>query len=185
MKKIIYKIIDKLFLANCSHYNSLSVRQKVRSKQQARKIFKQNDIPYAQGMSFINPYKAFVFAKKYGFPLVVKPNIGGYSRGSHFPIKNYFQLFKAVFLVKIWWPKSIIEKYLEGKNYRIIVVENEIMSLIERFPAQVIGDGIHSVQSLIALENNARQTMKLHPIIHPLKINRMAKKLLKQQKYRS
>ncbi len=87
--------------------------------------------------------------KQYGFPLVIKPNVSGYSRGSYFPITNHKELWKAALLAKIWWPTSIIEQYLQGKNYRVVVVKNEIMSIIRRYPPFIIGDGRSSIEQLI------------------------------------
>jgi hypothetical protein len=43
--------------------------------------------PYAKGRTFVNPYSAFKFYEQYGFPLVIKPNVGGFSRGAYFPIE--------------------------------------------------------------------------------------------------
>jgi len=44
-------------------------------------MFEQHDFPHAKGDIFYSPFKAISFAKEHGFPLVVKPNVSGYSRG--------------------------------------------------------------------------------------------------------
>ena len=75
-------------MGGCSNYNSLEVRKSCRSKEQARDKFQQGNIPYAKGLIFFNPFAAIRFAKEHGFPLVIKPNVSGFSRGSHFPIRN-------------------------------------------------------------------------------------------------
>lgn len=167
-RKIIYKWIDKLFLRGCSSYNSLEVRKSCRSKLQARKVFEANGIPHSEGTIFFNPFGAYVFAKQYGFPLVIKPNVSGFSRGSYFPITSYAELWKAAFMVKIWWPFSVIEKYLEGANYRVVVANGEIMSVIRRYPPFVVGDGKSSISELIDRENDIRKEMQLFPVNHPI-----------------
>jgi len=168
INRLIYKWIDKRFLGGCSNYNSLEVRKSCRSKQQARSVFAAHDIPHAEGTTFLNPLSAVSFARKHGFPLVVKPDVSGFSRGSHFPITNYKELLAAVFLAKMWWPVSVVEKYLEGKNYRIVVVKEGIMSVIRRYPPFVDGDGQSSIGSLIDKENETRKRMGLYPVIHPI-----------------
>ncbi len=181
LKQIIYSWIDEKFLGGCSNYNSLSTRKSCRSKKQAREMFSQNGIPHAKGDIFWGPVKPFKFAKKYGFPLVVKPNVSGFSRGSHFPINNYCELFKAILFVKIWWPTSVIEQYLKGKNYRVVVVKDQIMSVIRRYPPFVIGDGRLSITELIDRENKVRSQMGLFPVIHPIQKNTRTARFLKKK----
>ncbi|SFV56364.1 Glutamate--cysteine ligase [hydrothermal vent metagenome] len=180
MKYFIYKIVVKYFLKDCSDYNPLIVRQSCRSKQQARKAFKKLKIPYAKGDIFFNPFKVLSFVRKNGFPVVIKPNIGGFSRGAYFPITNLFQLVKASFAVKKWWFSSVIEEYLEGNNYRIVVVKEDIMTIAKRFPPFVIGDGINTISTLIDIENKKRIEKKLLPILKAIPKNRKIKKYLKQ-----
>ena len=167
-KKIIYKWIDRLFLGGCSSYNSLAVRKSCRTKFQARSAFAKNNIPHAQGTLFLNPLKAHQFARKHGFPLVIKPDVSGFSRGSHFPITNFSELWKAAILVKIWWPISVIERYQEGRNYRVLVVKGKIMSVIRRYSPFVDGDGTATIAELIDRENAIRKEMGLYPVNHPI-----------------
>ncbi len=168
LKRMIYGWVDKNFLGGCSSYNSLEVRKSCRSKLQARTVFAANGIPHAAGTTFFWPWTAFRFAKEHGFPLVIKPNVSGFSRGSHFPITGYAELMKAALLVKVWWPVSVVEKYLQGRNYRVTVVDGEIMSVIRRYPPFVDGDGLSTIDILIDRENIKREEMGLYPVIHPI-----------------
>jgi cyanophycin synthetase len=61
----------------------------------------------------------------------------------------------------------IKETYLVGTNYRIILYRGQIVSIIERHFPQVIGDGKHTIQDLIDIENTSR-TIK-NKIVHQLK----------------
>jgi D-alanine-D-alanine ligase-like ATP-grasp enzyme len=168
LRQMLYSWVDRKFLGGCSHYNTLATRKSCRSKKQAREAFSDNGIPHARGEIFYGLLAPFRFAKKYGFPLVVKPNVSGFSRGSHFPITTYGELLKAVLLVKIWWPSSVVEQYLEGRNYRIVVVKDGIMSVIRRYPPFIVGDGQSTIAELIDRENEIRREMNLYPVIHPL-----------------
>jgi len=182
LKRIIYSWVEEKFLGGCSNYNSLSTRKSCRSKKQAREMFAKNNIPHAKGKIFHGPIKAFRFVKKYGFPVCVKPNVSGFSRGSYFPINSYWDLLKAIVLVKIWWPSSVIEQYLEGKNYRVVVVKDEIMSVIRRYPPFVIGDGQSNIGDLIDKENKIRRQMELGPVIHSIQKSFGVTRFLKKKK---
>ncbi len=44
---------------------------------------------------------------------------------------------------------AIIEKYLPGRDYRIVVLDGEVISAYERVPLSVVGDGTSSIASLL------------------------------------
>jgi len=181
IKKIIYAWISKKFMGGCSNYNSLEVRRSCRSKEQARDRFKQGGIPHAQGLIFFNPFAAVRFAKQHGFPLVIKPNVSGFSRGSHFPIRNYKELWKAIFFAKCWWPFTVVEQFLEGKNYRVVVANGKIVSVLQRYAPSVKGDGKSTISELMRKENKIREEMKLYPVISPLKENAQSRAFIAKQ----
>ncbi len=181
MKKALYSWISKTFMDGCTSYNSLDVRKSCRSKRQAREAFDAHNVPYAKGEIFINPFRAIRFAEKHGFPLVVKPNVGGFSRGSYFPINNYKELWKAVILAKIWWPASVVEQYLEGRNYRVLVANGKVISVIRRYSPYVTGNGQDSIKALIEKENSTREEMGLYPVIYPLQTGDVTQNYLAKQ----
>ena len=47
----------------------------------------------------------------------------------------------------------IVESYISGKDYRILVVNNQVVAVAERVPAHVEGDGVHTVRELIDITN--------------------------------
>lgn len=181
LKKSLYAWISRRFMNDCSSYNSLEVRRGCRSKEQARAIFADNRVPHAKGLVWLNPWKAHQFAKRHGFPLVIKPNVGGFSRGSHFPINDFRSLWKAALLVKIWWPTSVVEQYLLGANYRVLSTRDQIISVIRRYPPFVDGDGTRSISELIDEENRVRKTMQLLPTIHTIQKNEPVVQYLRKQ----
>lgn len=182
MNALIYAWISEKYMDGCSNYNSLQVRKSCRSKAQGRAVFADNDVPHAHGMMFLWPWTAHAFAKKHGFPVVVKPNVSGYSRGSYFPINNFGELWKAIFLAKIWWPTTVIEHFLQGANYRVLATDHSLISVIRRYPPFVIGNGKDSISRLIDTENRIRKEMQLHPVIFPLNKGEQVVGHLKKQK---
>lgn len=183
LKKYLYAWISKTFMADCSNYNDLSVRKSCRSKEQARNIFALANIPHAQGDIFLNPFSAIKFAKKHGFPLVIKPNISGFSRGSFFPIENYKALWRAIFFAKLWWPYTVVEQYLQGANYRVLVANGKVISVLQRYAPFVRGDGKATIAQLIDTENSIRKKMNLYPCISPLQKGRQTTDFLAQSGY--
>jgi D-alanine-D-alanine ligase-like ATP-grasp enzyme len=168
LKSLIYAWISEKYMHGCSNYNSVEVRRGCRSKAQGRAIFANNNVPHARGLIFFWPWAAHAFAKTHGFPLVIKPNVSGYSRGSYFPINDLKSLYKAIFWAKLWWPTTVIEQFLKGSNYRVLSTNDGLISVIRRYSPFVIGNGKDTISKLIDDENIVRQEMKLHPTIYPL-----------------
>jgi len=172
LRKKLYAWISQKYMDGCSNYNSLAVRRNCRSKAQARNKFNEYDIPHARGAIFLSPWSAHKFAREHGFPLCIKPNVSGFSRGSHFPINNFRELWKAALWVKVWWPTSVVEQYLLGRNYRVLATRDDLASVIRRYPPFVDGNGEDDISSLIDTENATRTEMQLYPTIYPIQKNR-------------
>ena len=179
LKTKLYAYISQKYMDGCSNYNSLAVRRSCRSKEQARNKFAEHDLPHAKGEIFLSPWSAKRFAKEHGYPLVIKPNVSGFSRGSHFPIEDVKGLFKAAFMVKVWWPFSVVEQYLLGANYRVLATQDGLVSVIRRYPPFIDGDGKNTISDLIDMENATREKMGLFPVIYPIKKSPQVQKYLK------
>ena len=168
LKSLLYHWLSERYMHGCTSYNTLAVRKGCRSKAQGREVFARNDVPHARGMIFLLPWRVRAFVKEHGFPVVVKPNVSGYSRGSYFPINNFRELWRGIALAKLWWPTTVIEQYLKGANYRVLATGHNLVSVIRRYPPFVIGNGKDSISALIDEENRVRAAMKLHPTIFPI-----------------
>lgn len=181
LKSWLYTWISEKYMHGCSNFNTVEVRRGCRSKAQGRAVFEKNKVPHARGKIFFWPRTAIQFANEQGYPLVIKPNVSGYSRGSYFPIRNRAELYRAIFWAKIWWPTTVIEQYLLGSNYRVLTKKNDLISVIRRYSPFVIGNGKDTINQLIEEENRIRKEMKLHPTIYPLsKSDKVAAYLKKQ-----
>ncbi len=181
LNSLVYTWISNRYMHDCSNYNTLAVRKSCRSKILCRMHFEKHNFPHAQGMLFVWPWQAHRFARKHGFPVVIKPNVSGYSRGSYFPIFSFNELYKAIFWAKAWWPSTIIEKYLLGANYRVLVGRHDLISVIRRYPPHVIGNGQDTVEKLIDEENRTRDQMQPAPTVYPISKSSKVKMHLKKQ----
>ncbi|MDP2789365.1 MAG: cyanophycin synthetase [bacterium] len=88
------------------------------------------------------------YAKKLGYPVIVKPN--NKSQGSDVCLVwNKKELLRA--LVKIFKDEKValVERYLPGRDYRIVVLDKEIISAYERIPLSVTGNGKSSILALL------------------------------------
>jgi D-alanine-D-alanine ligase-like ATP-grasp enzyme len=93
------------------------------------------------------PY-AETYAERLGYPVIVKPNSKSQGNGVSL-VWNKKEL--KIALLKIFKDEkiAILEKYLPGKDYRVVVLDREIISAYERLPLAVVGDGQHSILTLL------------------------------------
>ncbi|KTD23636.1 cyanophycin synthetase [Legionella lansingensis] len=84
-----------------------------------------------------------------GFPLVIKPINGNHGRGI---TTNISAKEKAIIGFKFAQEVSsevIVEKFVEGFDYRFLLINNQVVAVAKRTPAMIVGNGIDSIQTLI------------------------------------
>jgi cyanophycin synthetase len=122
-------------------------------KELTKKILSQNNIPVPYGVVVKSLQEALEAAKNVGYPLVVKPVDSNQGKGVTVNILSESQIEQA-FNEAMWYSKkAIIEKYIYGKDYRVLVVGGHVCAVAERRPPLVIGDGRSTVSELVKLEN--------------------------------
>ena len=47
----------------------------------------------------------------------------------------------------------LVEEFIEGEEYRLLVINGKTCSIVKRIPANVTGDGIHTISELISAKN--------------------------------
>ena len=60
--------------------------------------------------------------------------------------------------------KVIGEEFIEGSNYRLLVLGKRVIGIVRRKPAFVIGDGINTIEKLIETKNIERKSKLLKSI---------------------
>lgn len=99
--------------------------------------------------------RAFAYAARLGFPLVVKPRFGSYSRHVFTNIQDERSLRSAVREVLRYGPAFLIERYFgEGLVTRLSVVDFQLCGALTRLHPHVTGDGVRTVDGLIQQKNS-------------------------------
>ena len=109
---------------------------------------------------------------KLNYPLVVKPTNGTYGNGVKTNINNKKELKDHIVLLLNKNKNILIEEHHFGNDYRILVIKNEIVAVVQRSKPHVIGDGKSNLKDLIK-----------HHKYNDHKIHNIDLKLIKSQKY--
>tara|TARA_Y100001968_G_C19421778_1_gene752134 strand:- start:1157 stop:2203 length:1047 start_codon:yes stop_codon:yes gene_type:complete len=92
------------------------------------------------------------------FPVVLKPLCSS-SKGQDVlcNIQTIAELHQHVTRYLAQYPSVIIERFhAHLTSYRVLMFRGNIIGVVERIPAMIVGDGIHSIKELIALTNQQR-----------------------------
>ncbi len=93
--------------------------------------------------------QALEAARTMGFPVVAKPRGQDRQLGVTVDIESESELAKAFDHARKYGGDVLIEELLKGENYRALVVDGVIVSVVERHRAHVVGDGEHTVAELV------------------------------------
>ena len=131
-------------------------------KEGTRMQLQRAGVPVPQGKTFSSGdfETARKFAHRIGFPVVVKPAMGVRGIGVVAGIQNEAELdaaFEIMASSKLGKQDFIVEKHINGRDYRIVLVGDEVIAAIQREPASVFGDGESSVAELLLNKNIARK----------------------------
>ena len=118
-----------------------------------KQLLRDQNIPVAEGDKVLNLIGGLQEAERIGYPVVLKPQCGNKGRGVILNIKNQRQLVDAYINLKKTHKEIIIEKYFEGRDYRVCVVNYNVVAVALRVAPIVVGNGKDNLRSLIDVLN--------------------------------
>jgi cyanophycin synthetase len=118
-------------------------------KELTKKLLAAAAVPVPKGRPVADAEDAWAAANEIGLPVVVKPLDGSQGRGVTVNINSREHLLAAYEAAAATGRKVMVERYLPGPDFRLLVVGDKMIAAARRDPPQVIGDGIHSVRELV------------------------------------
>ncbi len=172
--------------AHASKYDATFVDCKERTKNHLKK----GNFPIAEGKSFwfLQKNRALKFgSSELGFPLVVKPRGGSVARHVTTNIRSEDALLKAINKAVVYSPAFLIERFVENSFvYRATVVDFDFVAVVKQVPANVVGDGVSTIQQLVEKKNNDKrrgEPNQKNLTLYKLVIDETTKKLLSERDY--
>lgn len=122
-------------------------------KSMTKLLLSKAGIPVPFGLTVSNPAEAIEAWRLVGRPVAIKPIDGNQGKGVSLNLDSPAEVEAAFELALRFGSKVIVEEYIEGKHYRLLVVGDRLVAAAERIPAHVIGDGTHTIRELVAVAN--------------------------------
>jgi cyanophycin synthetase len=149
----------------------------VKNKFRLGEYLSKNNVPTpAQKMINIEDKIAATEFLKNSNKIVMKPNSLSKGRGVITNIENQEDLKKALKILKQYDDTILIQEQILGKDFRVFALEGEILEIVYREPAFIIGDGEQTIQELINLKNK-----NLHEYRNKIEVDNKLKHFLAKE----
>lgn len=122
-------------------------------KELTKDLLSKVGVPVPGGDVVRDADAAWDAAQYVGVPVVVKPADGNQGKAVSVNLTTEEQVRKAFELAREISRDVIVERYLPGRDFRLLVVDNRLVAAAERRPAQVVADGLHDVRRLVTMVN--------------------------------
>ncbi|WP_432205615.1 bifunctional glutamate--cysteine ligase GshA/glutathione synthetase GshB (plasmid) [Cetobacterium somerae] len=125
------------------------------NKVVTKKVLEKEGIIVPEGKNYFNIDEAKRDYRKYRGGIVIKPKSTNFGLGitifkDKFSKEDYEKALEIAFKED---NSILIEKFVKGKEYRILIINDEVAGILHRVPANIKGDGIRSIKELVAEKN--------------------------------
>lgn len=126
------------------------------NKTVTKKVLAEKGVKVPRGEEFNTIEDAKIKAHNYiNKPIVIKPKSTNFGIGINiFPeganLEDIIHAFEIAFKND---NTVLIEEFIKGKEYRFLVINDEVVGILHRVPANVIGDGEKSITELVEVKN--------------------------------
>ncbi len=149
-------------------------------KEETKKILAKAYIPVPTGEVASTEDGLKEIIEELGFPVVIKPIDGNHGRGITTNIKTPEHAVSAFKIAKTISDDIIIEKYIEGDDYRFLLINYKLVAVAKRTPAMIMGDGVSTIQQLIDQTNADPKRGDGHEkVLTTIKVDKVTEAILK------
>jgi cyanophycin synthetase len=150
-------------------------------KDETKRILTEANIPVPLGVIASDVESLQECIDEVGYPAVVKPLDGNHGKGATINITGPEELRTAFERAKVFSRNVIIERFIQGNDYRVLVINNKFVAAALRTPASVTGDGKRTIQELIDLENEDPRRGNGHcNVLTKLDVNDITREMMKK-----
>ncbi|RII34493.1 bifunctional glutamate--cysteine ligase GshA/glutathione synthetase GshB [Clostridium chromiireducens] len=155
------------------------------NKSVTKKVLADNNINVPKGIESNSINEAKNVIKNFiGVPIVIKPKSTNFGLGiSIFKEGADSESIEKALEIAFNHDNTIlIEEFIKGKEYRFLVIDDEVVGILHRVPANVKGDGVRSITELVEIKN--QDPLRGYHYVTPLEkiiLDENAKLFLKQQ----
>ncbi len=123
-------------------------------KDLTKKLLDAAGVPVPQGRPVNDANDAWAAMCEIAGAVVVKPLDGNQGKGVTVNVLTREHLNIAYAAAARIGSAVLVERYIPGSDYRLLVVNNQLVAAARRDPPMVIGDGEHTIRELVSQVNS-------------------------------
>lgn len=144
-----YGVQQKRIQATVSSQTSSLAVELAADKSETKRRLALANIPVPAGDVIQDEADVQTVLNRLDFPLVVKPLDGNHGRGVTTNIQTVEALTAAFQMAKAHSDDVLIERFAQGNDYRLLVIDYKLCAVAQRIPARIIGNGLSTIQTLV------------------------------------
>ncbi len=154
------------------------------NKEETKNLLGAAEIPVPKGDVVRTESELQHAIEKIGYPIVIKPIDGNHGKGNTTNIITWEQAQTAFEAAKQYGRNIIVEKYITGFDFRILVIDYKFICAALRTPASITGDGKNTIQYLIDETNkDPRRGYGHEKVLTQITIDQFTQKMLDDKGY--
>jgi cyanophycin synthetase len=154
------------------------------NKEETKNLLEAAEIPVPKGTIVYDEEDLEASIKKIQYPIVLKPVNGNHGKGATTNIKTWEEAVEALAAAQKYGRAIICEKFITGRDHRILVINYKFVAAAIRTPAAVIGDGISTINELIEKVNSdPRRGYGHEKVLTAIKIDDFTMNMLADKNY--
>lgn len=151
-------------------------------KERTKATLRSASIPVPDGDIIVDMAELMEVIGDIGFPLAIKPHNGNQGKGVSLNLSTMEEALAAYEKAKSYSNEVIVEKYFEGKDFRLLVINYRFIAAAERTPAMVTGNGFSTIRELVDMANlNPARGDHHETILTRIKIDKHTEEFLRFQ----
>ncbi|OYQ35713.1 cyanophycin synthetase [Flavobacterium cyanobacteriorum] len=153
-------------------------------KELTKRMLSAASIPVAKGSICSTEEGLKEIIDDIGYPIVIKPLDGNHGKGASINVTNYEDALEGLEFAKKYSRRVIVERFVTGFDFRVLVINNKVVAAAKREPAHVKGNGTDTIQQLIDTENrDPRRGYGHENVLTEITVDRDTEDLLAKKGY--
>lgn len=155
--------VKRYFRASSLDLNPLGSSEIAKDKDYANFFMRKMGYPGINGKTFFSDdfsewirsdrdiHAAYRYAQSIGFPVIVKPNSKsqGQCVAKVYNMRDFYRCMREIFKKD---RVALVQEVATGKDYRVVVLDDAVISAYERVPLEVTGDGKSTIRELLEVK---------------------------------
>ena len=170
--------------ATLTDYTSAIGVEIAQDKDDTKRVLGAIGLPVPQGDVARSADDAVAIAEDVGYPVLIKPLDANHGRGISGRLDDEAGVRAAYEIAHEHHRRVVVERFSEGRDHRVLVVNGKVAACAERVPAHVVGDGARTVRELVVEANrDPRRGVGHTKILTRLPCDRLTEEFLARRGY--